>query len=143
MGVQHLRVAKPTAFELKQLALLQNADNVLNEQPQRIPDIQIEGFLPIEMVTPEYPAKALQKGIEGWVRVEFTIDANGNIQNPIIVDSSPSRIFDRAVLAALKKSRYRPQLLNGEPVVVQGVTELFRFTLSPNQPDAAIDKPRR
>ena len=139
----HLRVAKPTAFELKQLAILQNADNVLIEQPQRIPDIQIEGFLPIEMVTPEYPAKALQKGIEGWVRVEFTIDANGNIQNPIIVDRSPSRIFDRAVLAALKKSRYRPQLLNGEPVVVQGVTELFRFTLSPNQPDAVIDKHRR
>ena len=139
----HLRVAKPTAFELKQLAMLQNADNVLIEQPQRIPDIQIEGFLPIEMVTPEYPAKALQKGIEGWVRVEFTIDANGNIQNPIIVDRSPSRIFDRAVLAALKKSRYRPQLLNGEPVVVQGVTELFRFTLSPNQPDAVIDKHRR
>jgi hypothetical protein len=47
------------------------------------------------------------------------------------------------VLTALKKSRYRPQLLNGEPVVVQGVTELFRFTLSANQQDAVIDKHRR
>lgn len=145
VGVEALsiQVTKPTAVELKQLAALQDANNFLNEKAQLVPDIRVEGFLPIEMVTPEYPAAALHKGVEGWVQVEFTIDANGTITQPTIIGHSPSRIFDRAVLAALKKSRYRPQLLNGEPVVVQGVTEIFRFTLSPHQQDAAIDKHRR
>jgi bla regulator protein blaR1 len=145
VGVEALsiEVAKPTAVELKQLAALQDANNFLNENTQLVPDIRIEGFLPIEMVTPEYPSAALLKGVEGWVQVEFTIDTNGNIIRPTIIGHSPSRIFDRAVLTALKKSRYRPQLLNGEPVVVQGVTELFRFTLSANQQDAVIDKHRR
>jgi len=140
LGIQ---VSAPTRRELKQLAALQDAASDHNEKSQLIPDIRVEGFLPIAMVTPEYPAAALQKGIEGWVQVEFTIDANGTIMKPTIIGHSPSRIFDRAVLTALKKSRYRPQLLNGEPVVVQGVTELFRFTLSATQHDAAIDKHRR
>jgi len=145
VGVEALsiQVAKPTAVELKQLAALLDVNNFRNENSQPIPDISIEGFLPIEMVTPEYPAAALQKGIEGWVQVEFTIDANGTIIQPTIIGHSPSRIFDRSVLTALKKSRYRPQSLNGEPVVVQGVTELFRFTLSAHQQDTAVDKHRR
>jgi len=140
LGIQ---VPAPTKLELKQIAALQDTNSFLNEKIQLIPDIRVEGFLPIMMAAPEYPVAALQKGIEGWVRVEFTIDINGAIIQPTIIGHSPSRIFDRAVLAALKKSRYRPQLLNGEPVVVQGVTELFRFTLSANQHDAAIDKHRR
>jgi|GEM_PF-1998316 len=140
LGIQ---VLTPTKLELKQIAALQDTDSFPNEKTQLVPGIHAEGFLPIAMVAPEYPAGALQKGIEGWVQVEFTIDTNGAIIQPIIIGHSPSRIFDRAVLAALKKSRYRPQLLNGEPVVVQGVTELFRFTLSANQHDAVIDKYRR
>jgi TonB family protein len=145
VGVEALsiQVNKPTAVELKQLAVLQDTNNFLNENTQLVPDIRVEGFLPIEMATPEYPAAALHKGIEGWVQVEFTIDTNGAIIQPTIIGHSPSRIFDRAVLTALKKSRYRPQLLNGEPVVVQGVTELFRFTLSTNPQEVVIDKHRR
>ncbi len=94
-----------------------------------IPRIQIEGYLPLKLVTPEYPAIALSKGVEGWVEVEFTIDITGAIVNPQIIAHSPSRIFDRSVLSALKKSSYRPQLFDGQPIVVQGVRELFRFTL--------------
>src|SRR5690606_21589698 len=80
-------------------------------------------------VTPQYPATALSKGIEGWVEVEFTIDTRGAIVEPRIIGHSPSAVFDRSVLAALKKSSYRPQLFDGQPIVVQGVTEVFRFTL--------------
>ena len=95
-----------------------------------IPQIQIQGYLPTDLVTPEYPAVALQKSIEGWVQVEFSVDTNGAIISPRIINHFPSAIFDRAVISALKKSRYRPQHLNGQPVIVQGVTETFRFQLS-------------
>lgn len=120
-----IRVARPTKQELQEL----NRQPQLHKQSIVVPAIHIQGYLPIEMVTPEYPAQALAKGIEGWVEVIFTIDIHGNIIDPQISAYSPSRIFDRSVLAALKKSRYRPQLLDGQPVVVQGVTELFRFNL--------------
>ena len=120
-----VHVARPTKQELQELDITSNS----SKEFIAVPAIYIQGFLPIVMVTPEYPAQALAKGIEGWVEVIFSIDTNGNIIDPQISAHSPSRIFDRSVLVALKKSRYRPQLLDGHPVIVQGVTELFRFNL--------------
>ena len=120
--VTRIRVAKPKKQEL------QTDLSVALTSPD-IPSIQIQGYLPVDLATPEYPTSALQKGIEGWVKVEFAIDANGAVIEPRVTAHSPSAIFDRAVLNALKKSRYRPQLLNGQPVIINGVTETFRFQL--------------
>lgn len=120
--VTRVRIAKPEKRELQ-------SDFPIRTIPPDIPSIQIHGYLPVDLVTPEYPASALQKGIEGWVKVEFAIDANGAIMEPRVLAHSPSAIFDNAVLNALKKSRYRPQLLNGQPVIINGVTETFRFQL--------------
>lgn len=121
----HVAAVKPDKTELAELSGIElGSPSVLP-----IPRIQVEGFLPIKLVTPVYPARALSKGVEGWVEVEFTIDTTGHIINPRIIDRSPSRVFDHSVLTALKKSHYRPQVIDGQPIVVQGVTELFRFTL--------------
>lgn len=139
-----IQVPRPTLAELQELARIEAEPDFLKSGDTVKPDIYVEGFLPMDMVTPEYPARALQNGIEGWVQVQFTIDINGQIIQPQIIARSPSRIFDRSVLAALKKSHYRPQLLNGEPVIVQGVTELFRFKLSTvDGQDDPIDQRRR
>lgn len=121
----HVEAVKPDKTELTQLSGIELG----SPSALPIPRIQVEGFLPVTLVTPVYPARALSKGIEGWVEVEFTIDTTGHIINPRIINRSPSRVFDRSVLTALKKSHYRPQVIDGQPIVVQGVTELFRFTL--------------
>ena len=121
----HVEAVKPDKSELTQLSGIELG----SPSALPIPRIQVEGFLPVTLVTPVYPARALSKGIEGWVEVEFTIDTTGHIINPRIINRSPSRVFDRSVLTALKKSHYRPQVIDGQPIVVQGVTELFRFTL--------------
>lgn len=139
-----IRVPRPTPDELQELAKIDDETNFLIPANTIKPNISVEGFLPIDMVIPEYPALALQNGIEGWVQVQFTIDIHGHIIQPQIIARSPSRVFDRSVLAALKKSHYRPQVLNGEPVIVQGVTELFRFTLSTaDGQNNSIDQRRR
>lgn len=139
-----IQVPRPTPDELQELAKIEDEENFLTSVSTAKPDISVEGFLPIDMVVPEYPALALQNGIEGWVQVQFTIDIHGQIVQPQIIARSPSRVFDRSVLAALKKSNYRPQILNGEPVIVQGVTELFRFKLSTaDGQNNSIDQRRR
>lgn len=133
-----IHVARPTKQEFQDLQELNNAAEFY-QQAIAVPSIHIQGYLPIDMAKPEYPTQALAKGIEGWVEVTFSIDTQGNIINPQISAHSPSRIFDRSVLAALKKSRYRPLLLDGQPVVVQGVTELFRFNLITSSKQADSD----
>lgn len=133
----HVEAPRPDKLELQGLTQVEFG----RAQDLMIPRIQIEGYLPLKLVTPEYPAQALSKGIEGWVEVEFTIDSNGYIVNPRVIAHSPSAIFDRSVLSALKKSHYRPQLFDGQPIVVHGVTEMFRFTLVQDNSNSPADHP--
>ncbi len=71
---------------------------------------------PIVRISPKYPATAAQQGIEGWVQLEFTIDASGIVKDIKVTDAQPKRIFNREAIRALRKWKYRPQLVNGKPV---------------------------
>lgn len=86
-------------------------------------------YLPIVKVQPVYPQRALQRGIEGWVLVEFTVTASGSVRDPRVVDSDPADIFDRAAMKAAEKFRYKPRVIGGKPVEVEGVQNLIRFQM--------------
>lgn len=107
--------------------------DIETESPPLQPHISVQGYLPLEVVVPEYPNSALVRGIEARVVVEFTIGSDGSIQEPTIISrSSSTKVFDKAVLAAIKKSRYQPQMFDGQPVILRGVTEEFIFKLEPS-----------
>jgi periplasmic protein TonB len=73
--------------------------------------------VPVAAIPPQYPREALIQGIEGWVRVEFTIEADGSVSNARVVDAHPRRgVFDREALRAIQRWRFRPQVRDGEPV---------------------------
>lgn len=85
--------------------------------------------LPIVKLTPQYPRRATQRGIEGWVLVQFTITAAGAVVNPMIVDADPPGIFNRSALRSIVKWKYKPRILNGKPVPRPGVQHLITFEL--------------
>jgi protein TonB len=72
--------------------------------------------VPLVRVPPQYPIRAAERGIEGWVVLRFTITATGTVRDPIVLDSQPKRIFDRAATRALKKWKYRPRVVDGTAV---------------------------
>jgi protein TonB len=72
--------------------------------------------IPLVRVPPQYPMRAAERGIEGWVVLRFTITPTGTVKNPIVLDSKPARIFDRAAIRALKKWKYRPRVVDGVAV---------------------------
>jgi protein TonB len=75
---------------------------------------------PIHVQPPAYPAEAYENGIEGWVRVEGTIGADGQIVDAAVVDSSPREIFDEAALSAFRAWRYcRPSDDSGQPIRIE------------------------
>jgi len=55
---------------------------------------------------PQYPAAARQRRVEGWVDVELTVNAQGNVEQPHVVASQPKGAFDAAALAAVARWRY-------------------------------------
>jgi protein TonB len=68
---------------------------------------------PIVRVLPVYPARAQERGIEGYVIVEFTIAADGTVKDAFVLESEPSKIFDRAALRAIRKWKYKPKVEDG------------------------------
>lgn len=82
-------------------------------------------YMPIVQVAPQYPRRAQQRGLEGWVTLEFVVTRQGTVRDPVVIDSSSS-IFERAAIEAVQRFRYRPRVIDGEPVDVPGVQ--FRIT---------------
>ncbi len=88
--------------------------------------------VPIVRVNPKYPLRASERGIEGWVEVEFTISKLGTVKDPYVLNSHPSSIFDRSALKAIRKWKYNPKIEDGEPIERPGVKVRLKFDLSNN-----------
>ena len=83
--------------------------------------------VPLVRIEPDYPMNARQRGIEGWVVVEFTVTKIGSVADPVVVSSNPGRIFDRAALQAVRKWKYNPKVENGQAVPRPGVRVRLDF----------------
>ena len=86
-------------------------------------------YLPIVKVAPVYPRRALQRGIEGFVIVEFTVTKQGTVRDPIVVEANPSGIFEQAAMDAAMKFKYKPRVVNGEATEVSGVQNRITFQI--------------
>jgi len=80
----------------------------------------------IYQVKPEYPPLARAARIQGVVVMEAVISREGSIETLRVVSGHP--LLNQAALDAVKQWKYRPTLLNGEPVeVITTVTVMFSF----------------
>jgi protein TonB len=86
----------------------------------------MEGLL-VNKVLPVYPAMARAIRIAGTVQLQATISREGTIENLRAVSGPP--LLQQAAIDAVKQWRYRPYLLNGEPVEVE-TTVNVEFTLN-------------
>ena len=86
-------------------------------------------YLPIVKVAPIYPRRAQTRGIEGYCIVEYTVTPNGSIRDPQAIDCSPPGIFERASVRASLKFKYKPRVVDGEPIEVAGVQNKFTYEL--------------
>ncbi|GAB3028291.1 energy transducer TonB [Bowmanella dokdonensis] len=86
-------------------------------------------YLPIVKVAPVYPRRALQRGIEGYVIVEFTVTKAGTVSNPFVVEANPEGIFEEAAMDAALKFKYKPRVVNGQAAEVSGVQNRITFQI--------------
>ena len=86
-------------------------------------------IVPLVRVDPDYPPRAKQQGIQGWVELRFTITPAGTVADPVVTAANPSFIFDRAALQAVRRWRYSPKVEDGVPVARTGVQVRLRFEL--------------
>ena len=84
--------------------------------------------LPIVRIDPQWPREALVEGIEGYVVVEVTIGADGSVKDVRVIQAEPRRMFDRNVIRAVLKWKFKPRIINGVPVERKAI-QMLEFTL--------------
>jgi len=85
-------------------------------------------YLPMVKVQPQYPSRALSRGIEGYCIVEYTVTKTGSVRDPVAVDCKP--LFKSASVKAALRFKYKPRVENGEPIEVKGVRNKFTYRLA-------------
>jgi protein TonB len=96
--------------------------------PQRVRVSQgVSAGLLVRRVNPNYPPLARQARIQGQVVLRAVISKDGSIENLTLVSGHP--MLAPAAIDAVKQWKYKPYLLNGEPVEVDTEVQV-NFTLS-------------
>ena len=103
------------------------------------PDIKLPGgqgglifnnsiFIVLVKPNPQYPRNMSEKGIEGYVRVKYTVTALGNTEDVMVVESS-HRGFERNAVKAVEKFKFKPQIEDGKAIAVMNVYNIIEFKL--------------
>jgi protein TonB len=87
-------------------------------------------YLPIVKVAPIYPRRALERGTEGYVVLEYTVTKQGTVRNPIVIEAKPPNVFERAAIKSALRYKYKPRVEDGEPVEVPGVRTRVIFKMA-------------
>jgi protein TonB len=82
----------------------------------------------VSYTQPVYPREALRDNVDGWVDLEFIVDANGRPRELKAIGSQPSGRFERAAIDAVSQYRYEPFVRDGE-TYERLVRLRIRFTL--------------
>jgi protein TonB len=91
----------------------------------RISTLVEEGLL-IHKTRPVYPRIAIAAHTQGTVVLAATISKAGNIENLRVLSGPP--MLQQSALDAVSTWRYRPYLLDGQPVEVETtVNVIFTF----------------
>ena len=84
--------------------------------------------LRVHTVDAIYPKAAYEKGIEGWVWLEFDVDKSGAVKDVDIIDAFPDKTFNRAIYNAVRRWRYEPFTVDGQLENYTSRSLLYHFT---------------
>ncbi len=79
---------------------------------------------PILYVKPVYPPIAIKREREGWVKIEFTIKADGTVSDATVISAEPEELFDEAALTAVKEWKFAPKIVDGVAVSRRAVKKV-------------------
>jgi len=80
--------------------------------------------IPLVRIPPRYPRSASRRGVEGIVTVSFIITKDGQVRDPVVVSAEPEKTFNKAALKAIKKWKFKPKLVDGQPVERQATQDI-------------------
>ena len=88
-------------------------DLAIDTAPQTVLPMSNNIMTPLIRTTPSYPSRALQRGLEGFVELSFTVNRFGSVIDAVVINAVPEGVFNRAALQAISRWKYSPAMNNG------------------------------
>ncbi len=85
---------------------------------------------PLRRRPPDYPATVAAAGFEGIALIRFSVTEDGAVADPEVVLSIPFAEFGDSAERAVRRWRYQPATLNGQPIRRDGVVTQFHYALA-------------
>lgn len=88
----------------------QNGAPASSTAPAAQPVLAVGDIVLVDRVEPKFPPQAIREDISaGSVTVKFTVETDGSVSNPSVIDAKPRRgVFDDAALRAVLKWKFKP-----------------------------------
>jgi TonB family protein len=113
---------------LVQLAAGLGASADLDALNDKIRQRKVSGAGPLQMpeqsltrvnkLDVQYPARALQGGVEGWVELGYTVGPDGAVSNVKVLNATPPKVFEASATKAVSHLRYQPVVQGGKAIAV-------------------------
>lgn len=91
-----------------------------------LPPTGSDAIVPLLRVKPNYPARAASRGIEGHVKVAFTVLPDGSVADVDVLQAAPRGIFERAAARAVARWKFKPRSADAAP---RRVIQTVKFRL--------------
>ena len=124
--------SRSTEFSDGPMILVSQETLEIDTTPQAVLPMSNNIMIPLIRTTPNYPSRALQRGLEGFVELSFTVDRFGSVIDPVIINAVPEGVFDRAALQAISRWKYSPTMNNGQAVETYDVRHRIIFQMDPS-----------
>ncbi len=139
MSQARRRAIRPTQTPVQTIANTVDTSKVSDEPTQQPiskvnSSAQLDAILPpkiIHRIEPDYPRRAYNLDIEGWVELEYRVNEEGRAIEIKVVDAEPKKVFGKSGVRALESWSFSParHSVNGQPLTSQVMTTRFNFSM--------------
>ena len=83
-----------------------------------LPQMPEQSLTRLNKLDVQYPTRALQTGVEGWVEIGYSIGPDGSVTNAKVLNAMPAKVFEASATKAVSHLRYQPVVQGGKAIAV-------------------------
>jgi TonB family protein len=124
-----LTEARAAGADETRIAALDREIAAAQEAAERVDEVVPATALKrVRYVDPEYPSGARERGLSGWVELEFTVNTDGGVSDVNVTAAEPTGVFEQAAMSAVRRWRFEPVRRDGA-AIEQRARIRIRFSL--------------
>ncbi len=115
---------QPVAMDVS-MPSIKSSIGFANGPKLTIPAMSVDSdLIALVRINPQYPMRARQRKIEGYVKMRVYVGTDGKTKKVEIIEANPPKIFNRAAIRALYRWKFKPKTVGGKPVEQTGILQI-------------------